>query len=84
MRGGHEEEFCRVDHRRVRYCAKSNKTLSPRLSSYPTRQSRVGYELSQGGSAEFDLAQIVTGHVARQVVFLYYTTRDLTNGKIGL
>ena len=76
MRGGHEEEFCRVDHRRVRYCAKSNKTLSPRLSSYPTRQSRVGYELSRGGSAEFDLAQIVTGHLSRQVVFLYYTTRE--------
>ena len=76
MRGGHEEEFCRVDRRRVQYRAKSNEALPPRLSSYPTRRSRVGYELSRGGSAEFDLAQIVTGHLARQVVFLYYTTRE--------
>ena len=76
MRGGHEEEFCQVDCRRVRYRAKSNKALPPRLSSYPTRRSRVGYELIRGGSAEFDLAQIVTGHSSRQVVFLYYTTRE--------
>ena len=76
MRGGHKEEFCRVDRRRVRYRAKSNEALPPRLSSYPTRQSRVGYELSRGGSAKFDLAQIVTGHLSRQVVFLYYTMRE--------
>ena len=33
-------------------------------------------ELSQGGSAEFDLARIIfiPCHLARQVVFLYYTT----------
>ena len=85
MRGGHEEEFFRVDRRRVRYRAKLNEALPPRLSSYPTRRSRVGYELSRGGSAEFDLAQIVTGQwslVSTSSISLLYYERILPMGKL--